>query len=305
MSILNRPNDGLVSVLVALVRTSFAIGKTSKNKLLNIASPTSLNEGKNDQVMANMTLNRWTELGLFVVNDKKEIKLSDEILSQYKSRGVSPISIAHAVRKLVLAPENNTNFWSDKENKSADFTRAAAWMLAQDVHDFMPTSHSAVEPICNEQVLTPDVILLQNDTRWSGYVSWATFLGFGRLDSGKTSGGFITDPTPVVRFHLDDLLPKRGEIAITDFVSGLAAKVPVLDAGEYRREVESKLKPEKWRKPIEGHLSTSLSRTLLRLRESGYIRLEVKSDAGAQVKIMGRNDRVVESITHVRRGESK
>jgi len=305
MSILNRPSDGLVSVLVALVRTSMAIGATSRDKLLDIASPTSLNEGKNDQDMATKTLNRWSELGLFVSNERGDVKLSDESRSQYKSRGVSPTSIAHAVRQLVLAPENNQNIWSDTENKSADFTRAAAWMLAQDIHDFMPTSHSTVELICDKQVLSRDVILLQNDTRWAGYVSWATFLGFGRVDSGKTSGGFITDPTPLVRFHLDDLLPKRGEIAINDFVSGLAAKVPVLDGGEYRREVESKLKPEKWKKPGEGDISTSLSRTLLRLRESSDIRFEARSDAGAQMKLIGRDGRVVESLTHVRRGEAK
>ena len=66
MSILNRPSDGLVSVLVSLVRTSIAIGNASREKLLDIASPVSLNDGQNDQDMAKKTLNRWLELGLFV-----------------------------------------------------------------------------------------------------------------------------------------------------------------------------------------------------------------------------------------------
>ena len=305
MAILNKSSDGLASVLVALVRTSAMIGLTPRENLLNIASPKSLNYCKNDQEMANKTLNRWKELGLFVQNEKGDIKLSDECRSLYKSSNGSLASIAQLSGQLVLAPTNNQNFWSDTDNKSADFSRATAWMLAQDVHDFVPTSHTVVEPICNEQVMSSDVILLQNDTRWPGYVSWATFLGFGRLDSGKASGGLITDPTPVVRFHLEDLLPKRGEVAINDFIGELGTKVPVLDGGDYRREVESKLKSDKWKKPKEGELSTSLSRALLRLRESGHIRFEARSDAAAQMNLIGRGGRVVESVTHVRKGESK
>lgn len=205
----------------------------------------------------------------------------------------------------MFSADNNQNFWSDTENKSADFTRAAAWMLAQDVHTFIPTSHSVVEPLCNEQALSADVILLQNDTRWAGYMSWATFLGLGRSDTGKATGGFITDVTSVVRFHLHDVLPKRGEVVIDDFIGSLATAIPVLDGGSFRTEVESKLKPEKWKGPKEGELSTSLSRALLRLRESGDLRFEARSDAGGQMKLIGRNGRVVESVTHVRRGDAK
>ena len=111
--------------------------------------------------------------------------------------------------------------------------------------------------------------------------------------------------TSVVRFHLQDLLPKRGEIAINDFIGGLSSAIPVLDGGSYRTEVESKLKPEKWPKPKEGELSTSLSRALLRLREAGDIRFESRSDASGQVKLIGRSGRIIESVTHVRRGDGK
>jgi hypothetical protein len=304
MAILNRESDGLVSVLVAIVRASIAIGPTSKTKLLDIVSPLSIDDGKNDQKKARNTLNRWFELGLYIETEKGEWRLEEECRSQIKKLGATPAVIAHVARQIVLTSRNNRNFWSDTENKSADFTRAAAWMLAQDVHLFIPTSHSVVEKLCNDQA-PPDVILLQNDTRWAGYVSWATFLGFGRSDTGKASGGFITDVTPVVRFHLHDVLPKRGEVAIDDFIGSLASAIPVLDGGSYRTEVESKLKPEKWKRSKEGELSTSLSRALLRLRESGDLRFESRSDAGRQMKLIGREGRVVESITHVRRGDAK
>jgi hypothetical protein len=304
MSILNRPSDGLVSVLVAIVRTSIAVGTTSREKLLDIASPTSLDDGQNNQDMAKKTLNRWQELGLFAPTEKGELRLADEYRSQLKKEDITPSSIAHVARQIVFSSDNNQNFWSDTENKSADFTRAAAWMLAQDVHSFMPSSHAVVEKLCNGQA-APDVILLQNDTRWAGYVSWATFLGLGRSETGKASGGFITDVTPVVRFHLQDVLPNSKEIAIEDFIGALASAIPVLDRGSYRTEVESKLKPDKWIKPKDGELSTSLSRALLRLRESGDIHFESRSDASGQAKLIGRKGRIVESVTHVRRGNGK
>jgi hypothetical protein len=304
MAILNKESDGLASVLVVLVRASIAIGPTTKAKLMDIVSPLSLDDGKNDQKKARYTLNRWCDLGLFIETATGEWKLEEEYRSQIRKLGASAAAIAKVVGHIVLADRNNQNFWSDTENKSADFTRAAAWMLAQDVHNFMPTSHPAVEKLCNDQVPS-NVILLQNDTRWPGYVSWATFLGLGRSDPGKASGGFITDPTPIIRFHIQDVLPKRGELGIQDFVGGLASAIPVLDGGSYRTEVESKLKPDKWIKPKEGELSTSLSRALLRLRESGEIRFESRSDASGQVKLIGRNCRIVESVTHVRRGDVK
>lgn len=299
MSILNRTNDGLVSILVALVRTSVAIGASSKEKLLNIVSPNSLNDGQNDQDMARKTLNRWQELGLFAQTEKGELRIAEEYRSKLGKDDITSTSIANVARQIVLKADNNKNFWSDTENKSADFTRAAAWMLAQDVHSFMPSSHIAVQKLCNDQV-APDVILLQNDTRWAGYQSWATFLGFGR-----SSAGFITDVTPIVRFHFQEVLPKRGELAINDFIGGLSSAIPVLDGGTYRTEVESKLKPDKWIKPKDGELSTSLSRALLRLRESGDIHFESRSDASGQAKLIGRNGRIVDSVTHVRRGNGK
>src|SRR6056297_3412192 len=111
MSILNRPSDGLVSVLVALVRSSAMFGTMPKSKLLDLCSPKSLGDGKQD--MATKTLNRWIELRLMVETDKDEVKVADEYRAGIKKLNGSASSIAKVVREIVLAPENNKNFWSD------------------------------------------------------------------------------------------------------------------------------------------------------------------------------------------------
>ncbi|TWT52265.1 protein DpdG [Allorhodopirellula solitaria] len=303
MSILNRPSDGLVSVLVALVRSSVMIGTMPKSKLLDICSPKSLGDGKQD--MATKTLSRWIELGLFVTTEKGEVKVADEYRSALRKFDASAAAIAKAVRQVVLDPENNKNFWSDEENRSADFSRAASWVLAQNAHAFVPTSYSQVEPKTLEQAGTPDVILFQNDTRWSGFVSWATFLGIGRSDSGKASGGFIADPTPWVREPALELVPQKKDVPIQEFLEGLATLIPVIDGGHYRQEVESKLRSEKWRAPGSGMVSTSLSRALLRLQAGGELRFADRSDSDSRINLVGRDGRTVQSVTHVMRGHSK
>lgn len=303
MAILNKSSDGLVSVLVAMVRSSVLMGEMPRQKLLDICCPRSL--VGDSQEMGTNTLNRWHELGLFQVSEDKKATVAPEFRKELKKYDASVSAIAGVARQIILAPSNNANFWSDKENKAADFTRAAAWMLSQDVHAFTPSSHATVEPLCNDQAQSSDVILLQNDTRWSGYKSWATFLGFGRSETGKSAGAFLTDPTTVVAAQVESLLPKKGEVAINDFVDGLAQSVPVLDRGDYRQEVERNLKPEKWKAPASTDLSTSLSRALLRLRSQGRIRLEKRSDSDAQMRLVGRGGSVVQSVTHVQRGDAK
>ena len=303
MSILNRPSDGLVSVLVALVRSSVMLGTMPKSKLLDVCSPKSLGDGKQD--MATKTLNRWIELGLFSVSEKDEVKVADEHRNGLRKVNATQDSIADVAREIVLSPSNNENFWGDEENRSADFTRAASWMLAQDVHRFVPSSYSQVEPKALEQAKSEEVILFQNDTRWSGFVSWATFLGFGRSDSGKSSGGFITDPTPAIVGGIEKLIPKKKDVAITEFLDGLADSLPVLDGGDYRQKVEGKLRSEKWKAPTATNASSSLSRALLRLQSQELIQLNKRSDSDAQVRLIGRGARVVQSVTHIQRGVAK
>ena len=64
MSILNRPSDGLLSVLLALRRAVLAYGPRPDSELIELVAPSSVvTEGKPD--LARKTLNRWKQLGFF------------------------------------------------------------------------------------------------------------------------------------------------------------------------------------------------------------------------------------------------
>jgi hypothetical protein len=302
MSILNRPGDGQVGVLVALVRASVLFGTMPKQKLLDVCSPNSLGDGKQD--MAIKTLNRWIELGLFDISDDGEVKVIDKYRSILKKAEASTESLGKVVREIIFAPENNGNFWEPEKNRAADFTRAASWMLAQNVHDFIPGNHRDVERRSKEQVDSTEEIIFQNDTRWQGYVAWATFLGFGRKES-KPTGGFISDPTRAVVDFFGSFTPSKDAVAVNEMLAGLAEAIPVLDGGDYRKKVEQKLKPEKWKKPAVNELSTTLSRAILRLESLGLIRLEARSDSDAQVQLVGRRGKPNRPVTHVQFGGMK
>ena len=166
MSILNRPSDGLLSVLLALHRGVLAYGPQSEAALLDLVAPsTVVPDGKPD--MARKSLTRWTQLGFFS-SDDGIVTLSPAIAT------VAPNDadrLRAVVLRLVLAPENNPAFSlagdDDQEgSKASDATRALAWVLAQDPYTF-PSGHKNVEQLQSSQGVEPTPFV--NDTRWFGF----------------------------------------------------------------------------------------------------------------------------------------
>ena len=301
MAILNQTNDGLFNVLVALARCLATLGASKKQKLLDYCAPLSLS----DQDMAKKTLRRWTQIGLFSEEDEV-VGFASDLKYKYSRKRFELPEFTEDIRQLIFADRNNLRFWENEKNQSADMCRLTAWMLAQDVHKFQPSNFSDADDLYVTQINMPNVIRqFTNSTRWNGFTSWGAFLGFGQSETGKAVGAFMLDPTVAIRRAAHAVLSNRAETTVSDFVKELSDIVPVVDGGVYRLEVESRLKSDKWQRPAPGEVSTSLSIALLRLRESGELRFESRSDASSQMKLIGRNGRVVESVTHVRQGDAK
>lgn len=277
MSILNRPSDGLFNMVIVLHKTLLHLGPMSKERLLSLVAPES---AVADRAMATYSLRRWTELGLFEeVNSSVQISPANEF-PRIKEKAEA--ALPAVMRRLVLHPNNNGNFWDAEGSRSADMTRALAWMLAQNVYksEFAGIKEAEQEEI--RQLGSGDRSVFRNDTRWNGFKAWASFLGFGysRRDS------FLIDPTIAVRETLGTLFEGSKELPIKTFLTRLAEQLPVLDGGEYRREMESQLSPPTWASPGETEVSSSLSRALLRLHESDVLRIEDRSDSPARMSLV-------------------
>ena len=291
MSILNRPSDGLLSVLLALHRGVLAYGPQSEAALLDLVAPsTVVPDGKPD--MARKSLTRWTQLGFFS-SDDGIVTVSPAIAT------VAPNDadrLRAVVLRLVLAPENNPAFSlagdDDQEgSKASDATRALAWVLAQDPYTF-PSGHKNVEQLQSSQGVEPTPFV--NDTRWFGFSEWATFLG-AAFTSGKF--GLVPNPSFAVRTALDEVFGTVDELAQAEFFTRLADALPVIDGGRYRAVVEAQT-ARPWRTHRSNEVSPSLSAALLTLEASRVLRLEMRSDATTRV-LLGRAGRELRSISHV------
>ena len=291
MSILNRPSDGLLSVLLALHRGVLAYGPQYEGALLDLVAPSSVvPDAKPD--MARKTLTRWKQLGFFSSNVDGVITLSAAIETVAPNESDR---LRAAVLRLVLAPENNPAFSlagdDDQEgSRASDATRALAWVLAQDPYTF-PSRYREVEQLRSSQGVEPTPFV--NDTRWGGFSEWAAFLG-AAFTGAKV--GLVPNPSFAVRTALDEIFGNVDELAQAEFFTRLADALPVIDGGRYRTVVEAQTS-RPWRTHRSNEVSPSLSAALLTLEASRVLRLEMRSDAPTRV-LLGRAGRELRSISH-------
>jgi hypothetical protein len=109
---------------------------------------------------------------------------------------------------------------------------------------------------------------------------------FFGLATGDSSS-FKIDPTAAIKYQLKSIFGTNKELPAKDFLISLSNKLPILDFGEYRNEVEKNLNDSVWRKLNSNELSQSVSFGLRRLELKGAIQLRGKSDTGSSYRLTG------------------
>ncbi len=283
MTIINIPSDGLYPELIVIFRLVASLGEAEKNTIIEICSRGSTSSESNTRLRG--ALLRWTNLGLFS-EESKVLKINEnfnrgkrESLDDYTAR------LPSFCRTLVFEGQNCHPLWGNSPGISADFVRGSAWLLAQNIYGF-PSARSGVEPIEVAQ-MGEDSAIFTNDVRWNGIRFWMRYLGFATGDSSS----FQIDPTLAVKGELKSIFKSPSAIPARDFLDSLAIRLPILDFGGHRKEVEDSLNSARWRKPDQGHISMSLSLALRRLVLDNVIRLEGKADTGSSYRLTGMNYR--------------
>ena len=286
MTITNHPSDGLYPELITLFRATADHGSLRKEELIELCTV------KGETARISAALSTWTELGLFS-RDGDNIAL--DVRFQRKRRG-SIEDMTNALpsicRQLLLDLKHALPMWpasGERTDKgiglSADFVRGLAWMLAQDIYTFPLNSTSdEAERLENHQV-TPGKYIVLNDVRWHGLGFWARYTGFAAADRG------YIDPTSAIRAELPTIFQGTQCLPAGAFLRELSSRIPVLDFGAYRTEVEGALNPAVWRRPPEGQLSTALSFALRRLQLDQTIGLNSAADAGESYALSARDFR--------------
>jgi hypothetical protein len=302
MGILNQTSDGLYSMVAVIYRLLVHEGPMPAEEIVRSCTA-GIETGKPGQPSLKTTLTRWQALGLFEVSNGGVVRIA---------RGCKPQdpladdvnlteALRHTILRIVFRPENVADIWSTEG--SSDFARGLAWWMAQDAWS---TDMSTPQLLILEtsQLADGDVRIVNNDVRMQRLHDWARFLGF-TWSAGKATQ---LDPTLAVTRVLDTVLPKAGQqVPAADFIAALAHVLPVLDQGQYRLAVESRLRPERWQPPPTGWVSSTLSRALLRLQHQGSLRLHARADAGTAFHLSGRAGtagRSMADFTHVERLEA-
>jgi len=285
MTIINYASDGLYPELIALFRVVAHLGAVDRKAIIDLCYPGTPEDVKYLTRLRG-ALARWTDLGLFQT-EAESLRINEQFGKRKRGESLEELTarLPAACRTLMLEPSNCLPLWGESNGTAADFVRGAAWILAQDIYGF-PTSWSDVEPLQNAQS-ADDKKIIENDVRWNGLRFWMRYLGFATGDSGA----FQVDPTIAVKAELPTIFGARSDLRAQEFITSLAARLPILDFGQYRHEVERVLNPAAWRAPEKGHLSMSLSLALRRLALDNVIRLEGRADAGTSYRLTGRNYR--------------
>jgi hypothetical protein len=287
-------SDAMPNLVLAIFRALLHEGPMPLKRLLQIIAPESV---ISDPKRARSSRLRLTQLGLFEESDEDVVRISTEIALP-RDRAKAEALLPQIITRLAFAPQNNANFWDAEKSASADFTRGVAWMLAQNVYNSVFVANHQAEAVENSQLGGTDRSLFRNNTRWNGFKSWAPFLGFGTLETVSGDKAFLIDPTVAVRNNLDAVFTEASELPISEFVDRLAEKLPVLDRGSYRTEVESQLNPRHWEPLKEREISTSLSRALIRLREARLLRLPNRADSPTRMEMLLQGKRKL-AVTHI------
>ncbi len=308
MSVLNRPSSGLPNVLIVLYRCVLAHGPLQRARLLSLCAPPAATS--TDAKMPQKTLTTWKKLGLFEVRDDDTVRLSSDLPAAARDPVTGPDRLPDTLRELVFRPENNANLWGRDDGpeaddpdaptgvRAADFTRGACWCLA--ISPRLPREATVRKmwdgvDTLQQSTLEPGYSAFVNDTRWAGFAAWAPFLGFGW---SAVSRALLLDPTQAIRHQLPQIFGEETELTQRQFFDRLAERLPVLDGGTYRLEVEAKFLAGRWERPAEGVLSESLSAALERLSAAGILHLEDRADAERKT-LTGPAGRQTRTFSHV------
>jgi len=275
LAILNRPNNGQVSVLVALWRSLSELGPLSEAELLAVCAPSPLLSA-DSQRQAPRTLSTWAKLGLFE-SDGEALRLGAHVKGVDTDPAADPLLRKMGARALDIAmrPVNNGDVAEPKGDDAggaSDFSYAICWMLSQDPHEAWSYSLADTRQTSRLDASAPRPI--QNDVNWPGLVDWATFFGLG----WSVAGSLFVDPTEAIRIRLKEIFDGEGRLTQVDFVDRLTARLPILHNGAYRRAAERHF-PEDHRVD-DAVFSVSLSHALLALESMGEIQLFYQPDGG-------------------------
>lgn len=184
----------------------------------------------------------------------------------------------------------------DDENRPVAF--ATAWLLTRPATPEIDWRFDLAGAM-RDDMEGENIYDVTNIDRSAMLAYWVRFAGYGEALGWEGRTFLVPDPTRAIARQLDDLLPAGAPLAFPRFLDRLADRLPVLEGGAVRTQVEARLR----RKRDPATLSPATSLALLRLELRGLIVMRVESDA--EPRLLDRAGDVPRRVTHISRPRNR
>lgn len=170
---------------------------------------------------------------------------------------------------------------------------ALAWFLCQSPASplaFRENQGKAIEAETGGRPLE-----LTNASRFQQLSYWVQYLGLGWQIPTTNGPELVSDPTGALALELEAVLSGSGAMPVHEAIEAVAKRLPVIETGVAREEVEGWLPATKQRGASA--LSPSTSLALLRLQSRRAIALEQSPDAQGMMRLLTWPD--AQRVSHV------
>jgi hypothetical protein len=193
-------------------------------------------------------------------------------------------------------------------------TYALTWLMCQNAakpisfsnqHAALLNAQFADEK--SDDVTTRSSFNISNNQRFQNLCYWARYLGFAEIvgdpstkleEEGAAKRHIVPDPFRAVSDELSTVFAGDVELPIGLFVERLALRLPVLESGAFRGDIETRLKPAYRRDTA--HFSSATSLALRRLELAGVLEIVRKADAVMWVCQLGPDTYLVSHLRYHR-----
>ncbi|MFC7500596.1 protein DpdG [Nocardioides sp. CPCC 206347] len=282
MAVLNPPRSlpGLGRSLINFLID--ARGDWTEDKLLDLFKPEGLNDGPSARDGLTNTLSSFRAIGM--LRSENGVVTVSESVTTVGSK-FSNSQFRRLMQTHVFDLERDGDPWHREEGDAhtsgaRDLTRALSWLLAQDALGRPLSWTEKVQPLQTSQFQTGanEKWAITNDTRWTAASRWALALGLASPPMMiMKSAGVVPLPVVAVNDVLDDL--PLGRIPITDFLTKLSSKIPVLHGGSVRTALTAHLGADPDPAVAEDCADSSIGQALRILEERGRLAFETLPDA--------------------------
>lgn len=284
MAVFNPP-QALPGVAFSLVRFVQREGSSALRSRVVAA----LDPFRGDTVSGNVTDTVTVLRALGLLDEIDETLRITGRLAQHLDEPLTKSAFDAALRREVHAVDRDGDPWEDASAVGGrDAGRALSWFLSQPAlsapmaFDGPPERSADLRQRADLGGGADAVLAFENDVRFGAFRRWALELGLATPVRARSHSGQVTtylEPVPTGAIAAELARSARGNVPVSDLLSGLLTAMPYLPGGATAERLKARAGAALDPAVQRGRLHTSLGEALLTLEARGFVKLDALADA--------------------------